>query len=56
MKVAVALGVFALTAAGFAASAEAVCRKGETKFRNNVQYTCVCYTSGGNSTCTWVAD
>ena len=56
MKVAVALGIFALITTGLAASAEAVCSKGQTKFRNNVQYTCVCYTNGGKTTCTWVAD
>jgi|GEM_PF-2502449 len=43
-----------MAAAGPAAAAQ--CKAGETKFRANVQYTCICYDTNGQKTCIWQGD
>jgi hypothetical protein len=47
----------ALIALASVSNAAMACREGETKFVNDVQYTCICNTlSTGNQACSWRAD
>lgn len=32
------------------------CKAGETRFKNGIFWTCVCATSGGQTSCGWKAD
>jgi len=32
------------------------CKAGETRFRNGIFWTCVCTTSGGQTSCGWTVD